>query len=555
MIYFCIPAHNEARTIGVLLWKLREVMEDLSPDYRIVVLDDASTDATREVLEPYVRVLPLTVLRNERRKGYAKAVETMLRKAAEHTSYPRRDAAVVLQADFTDEPEQIPALIKRIESGADLVIGAIQRNGDSSRESAPARWLRGIADRLLRRVDWPDQVSDPLSGFRAYRLVCVKKALAARNGQPLIRRKGWAANVELLHTLIPYARRVEEVPVHFERGRRGRNTRLGLRDLLHELKAFIRLRAPRTSAPVVGGELGRNRKSKRRSAGGGGDGRGGGRRSGRGAASMIALALVASMFAVAPARAQLDGFTRDNGGTPAIHPVPFGLGERMEYEVKLSPFGSVGRGSMEVVDLDTIRGHITYNLRFDLEARAMLVASVDDRMESWLDISELIAHRFEQDQDELTFERHRILDFLTTEGTWVRSDLDPSIEGRTGPLATERPLDDVSFLYFARTLPLEVGETYTLERYWKEDGNPVVLKVLGKEEVTVPAGSFNTIVVRPIIQTDGLFGDGGKAKVYFTDDERRLLVKMESNVPVLGSLSLHLVSYTPGIKISPLTFH
>ena len=118
--------------------------------------------------------------------------------------------------------------------------------------------------------------------------------------------------------------------------------------------------------------------------------------------------------------------------------------------------------------------------------------------------------------------------------------------GTPRSFTTSRPLDEVSFLYYARTLPLEVGQTYTLNQYFKKDGNPVVLKVLRKERVRVPAGTFETIVVRPIIKTKGLFSEGGEAEVYFTDDERRIMVQMRSRVPVVGSISLHLKEYRPG---------
>jgi hypothetical protein len=112
-----------------------------------------------------------------------------------------------------------------------------------------------------------------------------------------------------------------------------------------------------------------------------------------------------------------------------------------------------------------------------------------------------------------------------------------------GTLPTNEPLDDLSFLFYARTLPLEVGDTYTINRYFKADGNPVVLKVLRKETIRVPAGTFNTVVVQPIIQTDGLFGQGGHAEVYFTDDARRLLVYLRSSVPIVGSLTLSLKAF------------
>lgn len=228
-----------------------------------------------------------------------------------------------------------------------------------------------------------------------------------------------------------------------------------------------------------------------------------------------------------------------------VAPVPFGPGERMTYQVTLGFLGKVGSGSMEVVGIDTIRGHPTYHLRFDLEG-GVLFAKVDDRLQSWLDVSTLVARRFEQDQKEVNFKRHRIFDFIPEERRAVRVDREGESE-----LPTDQPLDDVSFLYFVRTLPLEVGKTYTFDRYFKADGNPVVLRVLRKETVTVPAGTFSTIVVQPIIQTDGLFGEGGEAEVYFTDDERRLLVQMRSKVPVVGNLNLYLESYSPGERLAP----
>jgi hypothetical protein len=232
------------------------------------------------------------------------------------------------------------------------------------------------------------------------------------------------------------------------------------------------------------------------------------------------------------------------GAAPAAQgpmaPVPFGPGERMCYQVKVSLLGGAGHGSMEVVDTQSVRNFTTYRLRFAIKG-GMRFARVDTKLQSWLDVSTLIARRFEQDQKEVRYKRHRIIDFLPEEGRWERID-----GGGGGILATKEPLDEVSFLYFVRTIPLEVGRTYTFNRYYKAEGNPVVLKVLRRERVKVPLGKFDTIVVQPIIQTSGLFGEGGQAELYFTDDARRLLVQMRSKMPVLGRLSLVLESYEPG---------
>jgi len=101
-------------------------------------------------------------------------------------------------------------------------------------------------------------------------------------------------------------------------------------------------------------------------------------------------------------------------------------------------------------------------------------------------------------------------------------------------------------------LPLEVGETYTFDRYFKETGNPVTVQVLRKDTRETDAGEFNTIVVRPSFQDEGLFSEEGEAELHFTDDERRLLVYMWVNMPNFpGGVSLHLQSITEGYPVNP----
>jgi len=101
------------------------------------------------------------------------------------------------------------------------------------------------------------------------------------------------------------------------------------------------------------------------------------------------------------------------------------------------------------------------------------------------------------------------------------------------------PLDEGSFLYFVRTLPLEVGKTYEFSRYFKAQGNPVRIRVLRRETVTVPGGTFKTVVLQPTFQTKGIFSQNGKAEVWISDDDRRMVVQMKSKLS-FGSLNLYL---------------
>ena len=208
MIYVCIPSYNEAPTVGLLLWKIRQVFAGFAREYQLLVLDDGSTDATTEVLEPYSRVLPLTVIRHERRLGYAASVEALLRHAVELTDRPKRDAAIVLHADFTHNPQVIPDLVRHIESGADIVVAEGKLERETSRSY---RLLRRFAPYLLRGVVTVPGVNDVVSGYAILRLVALRNAIRSHQG-PLLVTDGWAANAELYWRAGRYARRIEAVP-------------------------------------------------------------------------------------------------------------------------------------------------------------------------------------------------------------------------------------------------------------------------------------------------------------------------------------------------------
>lgn len=240
MIYVCIPAHNEERTIGVLLWKIRKVMREFGRDYEVLVLDDASTDETAKVLDRYRRVLPLRVLKEEHRAGYPSAVQRLLWEVLDRTSYPKRDVAVLLQADFSESPDYIVPLLKALEGGADIVAGVVEQNGLPAPRAV--RVARRMAPWVLGRAYGGAPVSDPLSGFRAYRLIVLKKALAEFRGGPFLETDGWASNVELLGLVAPHARRIAEAPLTLRYDVAARPSRLSA---VRTLRGLLRVRRER----------------------------------------------------------------------------------------------------------------------------------------------------------------------------------------------------------------------------------------------------------------------------------------------------------------------
>jgi hypothetical protein len=208
VLRICIPVHNEATTIGVLLWRLRSVFQGFSREYDVVVFDDASTDGTGEVLEPYQSVMPLTVVRGDTHRGYAASIDALVRHVAADDEYARRDAMVLLQGDFTESPEHLPELVKRFEGGADLV--AVHRTTSDAtpvHERRLRRWGRWAVTPFLRLPP----VADPFTGFRLVRISVLRELLRALGSRPVCAGDGWAANIDFALNVSPFARRIENV--------------------------------------------------------------------------------------------------------------------------------------------------------------------------------------------------------------------------------------------------------------------------------------------------------------------------------------------------------
>ncbi len=225
---------------------------------------------------------------------------------------------------------------------------------------------------------------------------------------------------------------------------------------------------------------------------------------------------------------------------PARPAVPFHVGEKLTYQAKLN-FINAGTATMSIDGLDTVRGHTTYHATFDVNGRVLLFY-VKDHYESWFDTTSLVSLRHIQHIDQTKNHADRTYEFYPDRKIYVRN-------GVENPSVAE-PLDEASFIYFMRSVPLEVGKTYEFNRYYHVDRNPVVIKVERKEHITVPAGEFNAIVVQPIIKSKGLFGDNGQAEVWFSDDSTRTVLRLRSGLP-FGTLFLELKSAEYGKSKTP----
>jgi hypothetical protein len=214
---------------------------------------------------------------------------------------------------------------------------------------------------------------------------------------------------------------------------------------------------------------------------------------------------------------------------PSAASVPFEVGERLTYQAKIN-FLNAGTATMAVVGIEDVRGHPTYHTTFDVKGH-VLMFHVDDHYESWFDTTTLVSLRHEQHIDETSYKADRVYEFYPDRRVYVRN-------GVENPSVAE-PLDEGSFVYFMRSTPLEVGKTYEFDRYYHLDRNPVRIDVVRRERVTVPAGEFDAILIRPTIKSKGLFSEKGDAEVWLADDSTRRVLRLKSKLP-FGTLYLEL---------------
>ena len=516
MIYVCVPVHNEASTVGLVLWKVRQVFTAFQREYQIIACDDGSTDGTRDVLASYARVLPLTVVAHRERQGYAKSLEELLRLALQRTDHPKRDCAITIHADFTHAPETMEEMVKRLESGADLVVAELDRTLGT--RSWQERWARRWVPRLLRVGGG---VKDSISGFTALRLVVLRQATRGGQAAALLTTDGWSANAELLARLGAHARRIEVVPSAARYDLKQRPSRT---TPWHQLLAAWRSRGLIRAARAAG------------------------------AGAALALALFAAPLAGQDS--VCTGFLVNSSTTtlpipPVRIPVPavpgpppkplvtFPVGERMTYTAKYGLF-TVGTATMEVVGIDTVRRSETVHIRFRITGGALWY-HLDQTIESWIGRYDFKSRRFASIQDERDVHRERRYEIYPDSGFYRE-------EGRDTTFATVlEPLDDAAFLYWIRTVPLEVGKRYEYARYFRPDRNPVILEVLGRERVSLAGKKWRAIVVRPRIpQGRGIFAEKSETRIWLSDDERRMVLAIQSNFS-FGQVTLKLKDFfVPG---------
>jgi hypothetical protein len=237
-------------------------------------------------------------------------------------------------------------------------------------------------------------------------------------------------------------------------------------------------------------------------------------------------------------------FSASIAGAQAPDSLPFGNGELLTYGVRASKFGKVGHAVMAITGPVDIRGVETMLVSMDAHVRVLFMKSSDVNR-SWIDPLRMTS---------LRFERHERRPFSSEDDSVeIFPDLHywSGTHGDSGSTTGAAPLDELSFVYFLRTVSLVPDSIYAFDRHYDKRRIPTTVRFVKREILRTPAGEFSTVELE-MRSKDGVdYKNEWILRLWISEDRCRLPVRMESAVAVLGTGVMTLESaVTPKCQVS-----
>jgi len=213
-----VPAYNEEGAIAQTIEGLKQELNKLDLDYEIIVVNDGSTDKTKEILE---RTQEIKVIHHPENRGYGASLKTGFKQS-------QNGLTLITDADGTYPNESIPDLIKHT-SDYDMVVGA--RTGKKAKIPLirkPAKWIMGKLANYLSGMKIPDINS----GLRIMKKSLIEKYL-------YILPDGFSFTTTITLAALTNGYRVKYVPITYSK-RTGKSKFRPIRDTLNFFQLIIR---------------------------------------------------------------------------------------------------------------------------------------------------------------------------------------------------------------------------------------------------------------------------------------------------------------------------
>jgi uncharacterized protein (TIRG00374 family) len=201
-----VPARNEEENIAAVLGALSPVLgsSPLIRDYEIVIVDDNSSDSTGQLIDSLAQKdCHIRPVHRTSSPGFGNAVKSGMAEA-------KGDIIIPFMGDFSDNPEDIIPLIKKIDEGFDIAYGSRFVDGGSLKDYPPLKRIANRAFNNLLRLSFGIPRRDITNAFKAYR-----KEVIDAIGICNLESSGFDLTVEIPIKTHIYGFRSAEVPVRW----------------------------------------------------------------------------------------------------------------------------------------------------------------------------------------------------------------------------------------------------------------------------------------------------------------------------------------------------
>ena len=216
----------------------------------------------------------------------------------------------------------------------------------------------------------------------------------------------------------------------------------------------------------------------------------------------------------------------------------FKEGEKLTFDLDYG-FITAGIAVMKIPRIKRISGREAYHIIFEVNSVPSFdwIYKVRDRYETYVDVEGLFPWRFEQHIREGGYTRDFSAFFDQRKGKAKTSEGEYEIPKYVN--------DIISAFYFVRTFDysnMKVGDMFLMQNFYKDKVYDLKVKYRGRETINVPSGTFDCIIIEPLVKEGGLFKHDGDIIIWLTDDELKMPVKVRTKI-VIGHVEAILAKY------------
>ena len=221
----------------------------------------------------------------------------------------------------------------------------------------------------------------------------------------------------------------------------------------------------------------------------------------------------------------------------ALDTLPFGDGERLTFRIRASKLGSVGHAVMTLTGPVDVRGTSTMLASFDASAGIAFLKG-SDATRSWIDLARMTSLRFQKSERRPFSSADDSVEIFPDLRHW------DGTHGSSGTSISDRPLDELSFIYFLRTVTLVPDSVYSFDRHYDQRRLPTTVRIVKHDTLKTPLGEISTVEYEMRVVDQHNYKTSGLIYFWFSEDRCHLPVRIESAMPVLGNSIMTLETAT-----------